>query len=297
MGLREVAILAIIQGLTELLPVSSSAHVILAERLMGLDPASPSMAFLLVTLHTGTMLAVLVYVWPRWRARLRPPRPPGGATAAHGAPHFIGLVLLATACTGLLGLGLKVVIERVVLARGLGDAPGEVEHLFRNLPLIAGALLAAGGLILLAGARAEGRDGRATVTAGAAVRIGVVQALCLPFRGFSRSGATISTALLCQIPRALAEDFSFALGVTLTPPVVLLELRRLLQSAGGSGLSGPGVLALLGPGVLGMVLSGLAGLLALRWLSAWLEQGRWRYFGYYCCGFAAVVLLVAWRGW
>ena len=54
---------------------------------------------------------------------------------------------------------------------------------------------------------------------------------------------------------------------------------------------------LLGPGVLGLVLSGLAGLLALRWLSAWLEQGRWRYFGYYCCGFAAVVLLAAWRGW
>ena len=144
MGLREVAILAIIQGLTELLPVSSSAHVILAERLMGLDPASPSMAFLLVTLHTGTMLAVLVYFWPRWRARVRPSRPP----AAHGAPNFVGLVLLATACTGLLGLGLKVVIERGVLVRRLGDAPGEVEHLFRNLPLIAGALLAAGVLIL-----------------------------------------------------------------------------------------------------------------------------------------------------
>src|SRR5262249_30259744 len=69
----QIFVLAVIQGAAELLPVSSSAHVILAEKLMGLDPSSPEMTFLLVMLHTGTMFAVLVYYWRRWRAMVVSP--------------------------------------------------------------------------------------------------------------------------------------------------------------------------------------------------------------------------------
>src|SRR5262249_61286024 len=65
----QVLLLALIQGLAELLPVSSSAHVIVAEKLMGLNPSAPEMTFLLVMLHTGTMFAVILYFWPRWRSR------------------------------------------------------------------------------------------------------------------------------------------------------------------------------------------------------------------------------------
>lgn len=67
MDLLHVFILAVIQGLAELLPVSSSAHVILAEKLMGFDPSAPNMTFLLVMLHTGTMFAVIVYFWHSWK--------------------------------------------------------------------------------------------------------------------------------------------------------------------------------------------------------------------------------------
>ena len=67
MTLLHVVILAIVQGLAELLPVSSSAHVVVAEKLMGLDPTSPEMTLLLVMLHTGTMFAVIVYFWKQWR--------------------------------------------------------------------------------------------------------------------------------------------------------------------------------------------------------------------------------------
>ena len=69
MSIFKVIILAIVQGLAELLPISSSAHVIVAEKLMGLDPSSPQMTLLLVMLHTGTMLAVIVYFWKGWRER------------------------------------------------------------------------------------------------------------------------------------------------------------------------------------------------------------------------------------
>src|SRR5207245_1570752 len=110
--------------------------------------------------------------------------------------------------------------------------------------------------------------------------IGLVQGLCLPFRGFSRSGATISTALFCGIARPLAEDFSFALAVALTPPIIVLELYRLLQARAWESTAG--LIDLLLPGALGMVFSFIAGLLALKLLSAALEKGRWKYFGFYC---------------
>ena len=63
----QVIVLSVVQGLAELLPVSSSAHVVVAEKLMGLDPSSPQMTLLLVMLHTGTMFAVIAYFWKTWR--------------------------------------------------------------------------------------------------------------------------------------------------------------------------------------------------------------------------------------
>ena len=63
----QIVFLAVVQGLAELLPVSSSAHVIVAEKLMGLDPVKPEMTLLLVMLHTGTMFAVIVYFWRAWK--------------------------------------------------------------------------------------------------------------------------------------------------------------------------------------------------------------------------------------
>ena len=67
MTLLQILGLAVIQGAAELLPVSSSAHVIVAEKLMGLDPTAPEMTLLLVMLHTGTMFAVIFYFWQSWK--------------------------------------------------------------------------------------------------------------------------------------------------------------------------------------------------------------------------------------
>jgi undecaprenyl-diphosphatase len=290
----QVVVLALIQGAAELLPVSSSAHVILGEKLMGLDPSSPDMTFLLVMLHTGTMFAVLVYFWPRWRALLVPATAGADAPAARPSlARFLGMVVLATALTGVLGYGLKLVIEKVVFARLMGQSQGEVEHLFKNLPLIGASLLAVGIFIIVAGAR-EARVKVTTITTPTAALIGLAQGLCLPFRGFSRSGATISTALLCGMARPLAEDFSFALAVVLTPPVIGLELHRLLMSAGWHGSAE--LAHLLLPGLLGMVCSFASGLVALQFLSAVLERGRWKYFGYYCVAAALVVFAAAFAG-
>src|SRR5262249_26338800 len=147
----QIAVLALIQGAAELLPVSSSAHVILAQRVMGMDPSQAPQVFLLVMLHTGTMFAVIVYFWPRWTRMLTAP---AGAPAAQTPRwHFIKMVVLATACTGVLGLGLKVLIEEVILVRLLAYPKGEIEELFKHLWLIAVALVAVGLFISAAGSR------------------------------------------------------------------------------------------------------------------------------------------------
>jgi undecaprenyl-diphosphatase len=290
----QIVLLALIQGMAELLPVSSTAHVIVAERLMGLDPSSPELTFLLVMLHTGTMFAVLFYFWPRWKPMLLS----SGSSRdkremSTSRYHFVNRVILATAFTGLLGLGLKLLIERVVLVRMLGHEKGEVEHLFKNLPLIATGLFAVGIFILVAGSR-ETKSESSIITRRSSIWIGLVQGFCLPFRGFSRSGATISAALFCGISRRLAEDFSFALAVVLTPPVILLELYRLLRAKAWQDSSD--LIKLLQPGVLGMVFSFLAGLLALRLLSAALERGRWKYFGVYCLAVSLIIFVAVGLG-
>jgi undecaprenyl-diphosphatase len=275
----QILILACIQGAAELLPVSSSAHVIVAEKLMGLDPSTPEMTFLLVMLHTGTMFAVLVYFWNRWKKLLRQ------------GPGFLRAVIVATAVTGFVGLGLKVVIEKIILEKFLGHSKGEVESLFQYLPLLAVNLLLIGALIIYAAKKSARSLPQYELKNSDAVTIGLVQAICLPLRGFSRSGATISTALIRALPRVLSEDFSFALAVVLTPPVILLELKRLLKASDTHAALGRAELvALLQPGLIGMVFSFAAGLLALKWLSRWLEAGKWQYFGYYCLVVACFVM-------
>lgn len=288
MTFLQIFILGLIQGAAELLPVSSSAHVIIAQKLMGLDPGAPEMTFLLVMLHTGTMFAVIIYFWSRWKLLLSQNggRIPGSEPTENNVPGlsgpgitFLKWVGIATVFTGVIGLGLKIIIEKIVLEKMLGHSKAEVEHLFRNMPLIGTALFLVGVFIVFAG-RQEKTSSSNVLTRFQALVIGVVQGLCLPFRGFSRSGATISTALFFGISRTLAEDFSFALAVVLTPPVIFLELHRLLKAKAIDNNFSLG--ALLMPGMLGMACSFVAGLFALRFLSSALEKGRWKLFGYYC---------------
>ena len=276
----QIMILALIQGACELLPVSSSAHVIAAEKLMGVkNPSSPEMTMLLVMLHTGTMFAVIAYFWNNWKRDY--------FTAPGKLRWFAIQIVVATFCTGAVGYGLKVLIEKIFM-RGVPHA--EVEDLFANLPLIAGALAAVGVLIIYAGWREEKSPRHSEIQPAHSCWIGIVQGICLPFRGFSRSGSTISTGLLLGLPRQKLEEFSFALAVVLTPPVIAREALRLLKEPALSGHTS--ALHLFVPSLVGMAFSFMAGLLALKWLTRWLEGGRWKLFGCYCLVAAAGVLAI-----
>ncbi len=280
MTLLQILTLAIVQGAAELLPVSSSAHVIVAEKLMGLDPTAPEMTLLLVMLHTGTMFAVIFFFWKTWKENFFSSREVFWET--------VKLIMAATVLTGAVGLALKFPIEKFFM-KGIPHA--EIELLFGNMTLISAALAAVGILILYAGIRSQtGSNSRVPLRMKESCLIGAVQGLCLPFRGFSRSGATISAGLLMGISRQKLEAFSFALAVVLTPPVIAREALRLLHQQQVSSTASMAQVFM--PSLLGMAFSFVAGLFALKWLSSWLENGRWPLFGLYCLVASATVFIL-----
>jgi undecaprenyl-diphosphatase len=232
------------------------------------------------------MFAVIVYFWNQWKKTY----------FASGDAFKRFLVRLVWACvlTAIIGGVIKLGIEKTIFK---GAPKAEIEDLFGRLDLIAPALAAAGLLILLAGLMEKRRMGAHATVYGDSVTmrqagwIGAVQGLCLPFRGFSRSGATISTGMLTGASKERAERFSFALAVVLTPPVVGREVLRLVKAsheatAAGTPIDLHGSIV---TGLLGAFFAFLAGLLALRWLSSWLEEGRWYLFGIYCLVASVVV--------
>ncbi len=289
MTLLHVVILAIVQGLAELLPVSSSAHVVVSEKLMGLDPTTPQMTLLLVMLHTGTMFAVIVFFWKQWM------RTYFQSWAAFWRIFFV--LFVATLLTGIVGEALIKGIEKFAFP---GVEHAEVELLFGRLDLIAPALAAVGILILIAGFyekrhpfTGSRETGNLNLKNGSL--IGIVQGVCLPFRGFSRSGATISTGLLAGVEKSRAEAFSFALAVLLTPAADGRELLRLMKAEHiGTSLN---LASAMAPSLIGMVCAFVAGILALKWLSRWLESDRWYLFGIYCLAASVAVFVLHHMGY
>ena len=301
MSLFKILILAVVQGLAELLPVSSSAHVVVAEKLLGLDPSSPQMTLVLVMLHTGTMFAVIVYFWNQWKRAY--------FSTSDAFKRFAIRAVWATLLTGVIGYPLQKLVAHLAFP---GAPKAQIEDLFGRLDLVAYALFAVGLLILWAGLSGRDAEAAATnayerslarsgdnVTFAQSGWMGAIQGVSLPFRGFSRSGSTISAGLLAGANRQRAERFSFALAVILTPAVVGREALRLLTASHEAAAAGA-PLDLHGSivaALLGMLFSFIAGLAALRWLSSWLENGRWYLFGIYCLLASAVVFALYYRGY
>jgi undecaprenyl-diphosphatase len=169
MFLLKVIVLAVIQGLAELLPISSSAHVVVAEKLMGLYVSSPSMTLMLVILHTGTMFAVVVYFFNQWKRAY--------FSSAEAFRQIAVRLIVATTLTGIIGYGIMLLIEKTILR---GVALGQIEDLFGHLEWIAPALAVAGVLIIVSGIlrRQEDRDNPAIEKAKASMREFGCKQLC-----------------------------------------------------------------------------------------------------------------------
>ncbi len=248
----EAILLGILQGLTEFLPVSSSGHLVLAQHIVGSAPEQ-AVAFD-VALHGGTLAAVLVYFRADLLAMARAALGAGGETAAVDR-RWIGLLALATLPVVVVGLA----------------AADQIEAAFQSVPLVGFALVATAAMLLAASARPPGGRGREGVGALDALVIGTFQAVGV-IPGISRSGSTITGALLRGIDRDTAARFSFLLAV---PAISGAIVRHLPELAGILG-ENPSALAA------GVAASALTGWLAIEVMMRAVRGGRLRGFALYC---------------
>jgi len=271
----QAAIVGLLQGLTEFIPISSSAHLELAPWIAGweTDGLVGSLAFD-VFLHLGTLVALLVYFardWVRyigaWVASVRERR-----IGADPDRRIAWLLVLATIPAAIIGLALEGVIEEAL--HGDNDAARLA---------IAGFLVIGAVALWLADRLGRRQRELTEVTTGTALTIGLSQALAL-VPGISRSGATITAGLALGLTREAAARFSFLLATPITLGAGLYGSRKLLtETHTGTEWLAIGV---------GFVVAALAGLAAIGFLLAWLRRRSVAVFSLYRIGFAAVVVLL-----
>ena len=257
--LIQVLLLAITQGLTEFLPVSSSGHLVLLQQWFGGQDGD---LFLDVILHCGTLGSV-VFVYRREIGRpLRCDRP---------ALRYMGSLALAT-------------VPAVVTG---GLLRGRITALFHDSSFAAVGLLVTAAILFTTRFRMTERDGNdepwqpRPVAPLRALLIGLAQSLAIA-PGISRSGATIAASLWTGLPRAEAARFSFLLSVPAICGALVLEVCSGEFTTRG-GLVGP-VIAVVG--------SFVVGLLALKWTARAVLQHHFWKFGFYCLPLGVLVLVL-----
>jgi undecaprenyl-diphosphatase len=272
-SLIHAAILGIVQGLTEFLPISSSAHLIVVPLLAGWhDPFIESSAFD-VMLHMGTLVALLAYFWRDLVALLR-------AFAASIRERRIG----ADPERRLAWLLVVSIIPAAILGAGL---EGFFDENFREHWEWIGMFALVGAALLWLGER-RGVQSRALdgMSLRDAVVIGVAQAAAL-FPGTSRSGVTIAAGLFLGLTREAAARFSFLMAVPVIAGAGLWKARTLV----GAGLQG----AQVGQLAVGVAMAALFGFVAIAFLLRFLRSNPTTIFIVYRVAFAALIF-VAWLG-
>jgi undecaprenyl-diphosphatase len=243
----QAIILAIVQGITELFPISSLAHAVLLPPLLGwkVDESDPSFLPFLVVMHLGTALALIAYFWQDWF-------------------NFAMAVLFRR---GPKAEGERRVFWRVVVATIPAVIVGFLlEHLLRKafgLPMLVAGVLIANGVMLFAAERMKGRQDRALTRLRwiDAVIIGCWQCLAL-IPGFSRSGATMAGGFLAGLNHEDAARFSFLTATPVILGATVLEAPKLLSAHAHFG----------GVAILAGVVAGVAAFLSTVLLMRWFRQ-------------------------
>ena len=244
----KISILAIIQGITEFLPISSSGHLVLCKHFIGLEAASSST--LVIVLHAGTLLSILIF----YRRRVK--------------NLFLGIISNqenSKVYTKLLILGIFPAIICAVLGRNYIE-------IICNKPSLVAIFLIINGIYLLVSSLSKKCEKK--IIPLSAFIIGIAQMFAL-IPGISRSGSTICTARLFGIAPRDAAEFSFLMSIPLLIGVVIYEGLNWLNCDALMGISS-WVLAW------GFLVSAFTGYLALSWLVSLLERGQFWYFGVYC---------------
>ncbi len=235
MDIIQAFVIAILQGATELFPVSSLGHAVVLPAVMGwgIDQRSPEFLPFLVMLHLGTATALLAYFWRDWWALATGVLGIGDSHQVAESRRVFLLIVIATIPAVVVGFAL----EKFV--RGLFGAP-----------MIAAAFLVVNGLLLMFGERLRGRGQRplSSLTTRDALVIGVWQCTAL-IPGISRSGATIVGGLLRGIDHEGSAHFSFLIATPIILGATVLEVPKLLHESVPAGMLELSLLAAVVAGV------------------------------------------------
>jgi undecaprenyl-diphosphatase len=264
--LLKAAVMGVVEGLTEFLPVSSTGHLILAGTLLGLTDEKSKVFD--IAIQTGAILAVIIVYWQRLSGAVM------GLGSSDRARRFVLNVALGFLPAGLIGF----LVYKKIKA-----------YLF-NGPVVATAFIVGGLIILWVESRHRPQEARITdidqMTAWDALKVGFVQCLGM-IPGTSRSGATIIGGMLLGLSRKAATDFSFFLAI---PTLVAaggysLWKERAMLSAADLPLFG-----------VGFVVSFLAAWACVRWLLHYIASHNFVPFAWYRIAFGLVVLVTHWTG-
>ena len=252
--------MALIQGITELFPISSLGHAVIAPRLLhwGIDEKAPDFLPYLVVMHLGTAIALLGYFWRDWLSFAMSIVNPG-APRSQADRRIFGLVILATIPAVIVGFALRKI---------LGDAFGT--------PAIAAFFLIANGAVLYFGDQAagEGIGVLDQLNWKGALTVGIAQCFAL-IPGFSRSGLTIVAGTIAGLKHEDSARFSFLLATPIIIGATVLEAPKLLKSGATLG----------GVAVLSGVVAGVVAYASLVFLMRYFHTHEFKAmkpFAYYC---------------
>lgn len=267
MSILQAIILGIVQGLSEFLPISSSAHLVLVPAILNWQIPADQVFPFDVLVQMGTLVAVILYFW-KDLLRLASAFFNGLKTRkpfAEAESRLAWLLILATIPAGVIGLLLNDVVESV----------------FQSPVISAIFLLVTAGILFLAEQFASQNKNLTKATWLDAVLIGLGQALAI-FPGISRSGATISAGLMRGLDRPSAGRFSFLMSIPIMLAAGVLGVKDLMDVQNLSGF-----LPVL---LIGFVTAGVVGYIAIRWLLKFIQTHSLKIFSLYCVLFAGVAL-------
>jgi undecaprenyl-diphosphatase len=272
MNMENAILLGIIQGLTEFLPVSSSAHLVIAQSfLKGFHQTG---ILFDIVLHMGTLVAVIFFLRKEIYALLKALLPASFYSIPPSYTHRAAVsterktirdIIIATLVTGIIGFSFK----------------EEVEKLFASPAVAAFMLVITGVLLFLAGRVKNTRRGENGITAADSIIIGIAQGVAI-IPGISRSGATIALGIFRGLAHETAARFSFLLSIPAVMGALVLEARHI------SVIPYPDIKFYAA----GFAMAAIVGFLSLKLLFLMLKNRRLEIFAYYCWAVGFSVLLL-----
>ena len=263
MTIIHAIILGIVQGLTEFLPISSSAHLNVFPWIFNWEMLSEGMD---VALHIGTLLAIVIFFFKDWVNLVK-----GGYKKAvkkedSTEGKMFWYLVAATIPAGILSVILDKISNKIV-----GD------DINFQMAIIAGTLIIMGIILYVVDKKSKSTVTYEKITLKQSVLVGISQAIAAAFPGVSRSGITMTVARALKIDRESAAKFSFMLAMPITLAAVIFDLTKFTFTL---------------PLLLGILASFITGVIVIKFLLDYLKKGSFKVFAIYRVIFGAIILAI-----